>query len=130
MAWQGSLSLLSFFPNLLSSSWLPPLLIFCQDFLLSHQAENELTSLPVVRYGSGHRKRRLKKSLSKSKERAWDPGGVGAIRQLDKIWTKYTDKPAAKALRDPAIDEKRVLFTCEVDRIVTFGNPSGRAVGV
>jgi hypothetical protein len=45
------------------------------------------------------------------------------IRQLDKIGTKYTDKPAPNALRDPAIDEKRVLFTCEVDRIVTFGKP-------
>jgi len=26
-------------------------------------------------------------------------------------------------LRDPAIDEKRVLFVCNVDRIATFGKP-------
>jgi hypothetical protein len=63
------------------------------------------------------------KILSKSKEREWDPGDERVIRQLDKIWTKYSDKPAPNALGDPAIDEKRVLVTCEVDRIATFGKP-------
>jgi hypothetical protein len=63
------------------------------------------------------------KILSKSEEREWDPGGERVIRQLDKIWTKYTGKPAPNALRDPAIDEKRVLVICEVDRIATFGKP-------
>jgi hypothetical protein len=26
-------------------------------------------------------------------------------------------------LRDPSIDEKRVLFICGIDRIATFGEP-------
>jgi hypothetical protein len=26
-------------------------------------------------------------------------------------------------LRDPKIDEKRVLFVCAIDRIATFGEP-------
>ena len=71
----------------------------------------------ALRYRSGHRKRWLKKS------KEWDAGDERVIRQLDKIWTKYSDKPAPNALGDPAIDEKRVLFTCEVDRIATFGKP-------
>ena len=44
-------------------------------------------------------------------------------RQLDRIWTKYTGNPAPYGLRDPAIDEKRVLFICRIDRIATFGKP-------
>ncbi len=31
--------------------------------------------------------------------------------------------PLAPLLRDPAIDEKRVLFVCNVDRVATFGKP-------
>jgi hypothetical protein len=42
-------------------------------------------------------------------------------RQLDKSCTKYTREPGPYALHDPAIDEKRVLVICEVDRIATFG---------
>jgi len=36
---------------------------------------------------------------------------------------KYTGNPPPYGLRDPAIDEKRVLFVCNVDRIATFGKP-------
>ena len=50
-------------------------------------------------------------------------GGERITRQLDKIWTKYTGNPPPYGLRDPAIDEKRVLFICNVDRIATFGKP-------
>ena len=50
-------------------------------------------------------------------------GGERVTRQLDKIWTKYTGNPPPYGLRDPAIDEKRVLFVCTVDRIATFGKP-------
>lgn len=53
----------------------------------------------------------------------WEPGGERVTRQLDKIWTKYTTNPPPYGLRDPSIDEKRVLFTCGVDRIATFGVP-------
>ena len=44
-------------------------------------------------------------------------------RQLDRIWTKYTGQPGPYGLRDPKIDEKRVLFACRIDRIATFGEP-------
>ena len=44
-------------------------------------------------------------------------------KQLDKIWTKYTNEDPPYGLRDPSIDEKRVLFKCNIDRIATFGKP-------
>jgi len=49
--------------------------------------------------------------------------GVRVTRQLDKIWIKYTQNPPPYGLRDPAIDERRVLFECAVERIATFGKP-------
>jgi len=55
--------------------------------------------------------------------REWEPGGERVTRQLDKIWTKYTANAPPYGLRDPSIDEKRVLFVCGVDRIATFGVP-------
>jgi hypothetical protein len=56
-------------------------------------------------------------------EREWEAGGERVTKQLDKIWSKYTGNPPPYGLRDPAIDEKRVLFVCNVDRIATFGKP-------
>jgi hypothetical protein len=44
-------------------------------------------------------------------------------RAAPKSCTKYTREPGPDALHDPAIDEKRVLVICEVDRIATFGKP-------
>jgi len=55
--------------------------------------------------------------------REWEPGGDYVTRQIDRIWTKYTKQPPPYALRDPSIDEKRVLFVCGIDRIATFGEP-------
>jgi general stress protein 26 len=55
--------------------------------------------------------------------REWEPGGEYVTRQLDRIWTKYTGQPGPYGLRDPKIDEKRVLFICGIDRIATFGEP-------
>lgn len=52
-----------------------------------------------------------------------EPGGERAGAQLDRIWTKYTGQDPPYALRDPVIDEKRVLFECRVDRVATFGKP-------
>ncbi len=49
--------------------------------------------------------------------------GARVTAQLDKIWTKYTDNPPPYGLRDPSINERRVLFECPVDRIATFGKP-------
>ena len=53
--------------------------------------------------------------------REWEPGGEYVTQQLDRIWTKYTGNPPPYGLRDPSIEEKRVLFVCAIDRIATFG---------
>ena len=63
------------------------------------------------------------KCTVESEQREWEPGGARVTKQLDKIWTKYTGQPAPYGLRDPGIDEKRVLFVCRIDRIATFGKP-------
>jgi general stress protein 26 len=49
--------------------------------------------------------------------------GPGVTAQLDRIWTKYTQQPPPYGLRDPAINERRVLFIANVDRVATFGTP-------
>jgi nitroimidazol reductase NimA-like FMN-containing flavoprotein (pyridoxamine 5'-phosphate oxidase superfamily) len=49
--------------------------------------------------------------------------GERVTAQLDRIWTKYTSNPPPYGLRDPSIDERRVLFVCRVDRMATFGKP-------
>lgn len=49
--------------------------------------------------------------------------GPAVTAQLDKIWTKYTQQPGPYGLRDPAIDERRVQFRCNIDQIATFGKP-------
>ena len=63
------------------------------------------------------------KCTARRELREWDEGGDYVTRQLDRIWTKYTGNPPPYALRDPKIDEKRVLFVCHIDRIATFGKP-------
>ncbi|MGH7041513.1 MAG: pyridoxamine 5'-phosphate oxidase family protein [Acetobacteraceae bacterium] len=55
--------------------------------------------------------------------REWEPGGEAVTAQIDRLWTKYTGNPPPYGLRDPSIDEKRVLFICGIDRIATFGEP-------
>lgn len=49
--------------------------------------------------------------------------GPRVTAQLDRIWTKYTGQPGPYGLRDPGMDERRVLFEMRVDRIATFGQP-------
>ena len=51
------------------------------------------------------------------------PDGARVTAQLNRIWRKYTGDEGDYGLRDPAIDEKRVLFECRIDRIATFGKP-------
>ena len=84
-------------------------------------ARQHLREMPegVIGGGGGQRLRRA----VDHEEREADAGGERVTRQLDKIWTKYTGNPPPYGLRDPAIDEKRVLFVCNVDRIATFGKP-------
>ncbi len=53
-----------------------------------------------------------------------DPAeGAKVTAQLDKIWTKYTGNEPPYGLRDPSINERRVLFVCPIDKIATFGRP-------
>lgn len=54
-----------------------------------------------------------------------DPDEGGRVtEQLDRIWRKYIpDGGDEYGLRDPSIDERRVLFECRVDKIATFGVP-------
>jgi nitroimidazol reductase NimA-like FMN-containing flavoprotein (pyridoxamine 5'-phosphate oxidase superfamily) len=49
--------------------------------------------------------------------------GARVTEQLNKIYTKYTGDTGPYSLRDPSIDERRVLFVLDVDRIATFGKP-------
>ncbi len=49
--------------------------------------------------------------------------GRRVTEQLDGIWTKYTGAEPPYGLRDPSIDERRVLFECRVDKVSTFGRP-------
>jgi Pyridoxamine 5'-phosphate oxidase len=49
--------------------------------------------------------------------------GARVTAHVDKIWTKYTQSPGPYGLRDPSINERRVLFVCKVDQIATFGAP-------
>jgi len=49
--------------------------------------------------------------------------GRRVTAQLDRIWTKYTGNAPPYGLRDPSIDERRVLFELKVDRVATFGRP-------
>ena len=53
-----------------------------------------------------------------------DPNqGQRVTAQLDKIWKKFTGQDGPYGLRDPSIDERRVLFECTIDQIATFGQP-------
>jgi PPOX class probable F420-dependent enzyme len=49
--------------------------------------------------------------------------GARVTEQLNRIWVKYVGDGDTYGLRDPSIDERRVLFECTVDRIATFGQP-------
>jgi PPOX class probable F420-dependent enzyme len=49
--------------------------------------------------------------------------GERATQTIDQAWTKYTGSAPPYGLRDPAFDERRVLFECRVDRVAIFGQP-------
>lgn len=53
-----------------------------------------------------------------------DPAeGQRATETIDQAWTKYTGNAPPYGLRDPGMNERRVLFECRVDRVATFGQP-------
>jgi len=47
--------------------------------------------------------------------------GAWVTEQLNRIWRKYIGQGDEYGLRDPSIEERRVLFVCKVDKIATFG---------
>jgi len=49
--------------------------------------------------------------------------GPRVTEQLNRIWQKYIGEGDEYGLRDPSIEERRVLFECTVDKIATFGQP-------
>ncbi|HEX9540263.1 MAG TPA: pyridoxamine 5'-phosphate oxidase family protein [Streptosporangiaceae bacterium] len=49
--------------------------------------------------------------------------GPLVTEQLDRIWVKYTSNDPPYGLRDPSIDERRVLFELDVVKVATFGRP-------
>ncbi len=49
--------------------------------------------------------------------------GSRVTEQLNRIWQKYIGEGDEYGLRDPSIEERRVLFECTVDKIATFGVP-------
>jgi len=49
--------------------------------------------------------------------------GQRVTDQLDRIWVKYTGQEPPYALRDPSMDERRVLFELAVVKVATFGRP-------
>jgi PPOX class probable F420-dependent enzyme len=49
--------------------------------------------------------------------------GQRVTDQLDRIWVKYTGNEPPYALRDPSMDERRVLFELQVVKVATFGRP-------
>ena len=53
-----------------------------------------------------------------------DPNeGPRVTAQLNRIWKKYIGEGEEYGLRDPSMNERRVLFECRVDRVATFGQP-------
>jgi PPOX class probable F420-dependent enzyme len=63
-------------------------------------------------------------SLKTVVKREDDPEeGHRVTEQLDRIWVKYTGNEPPYALRDPSMDERRVLFELEVVKVATFGRP-------
>jgi PPOX class probable F420-dependent enzyme len=51
-----------------------------------------------------------------------DPNeGAWVTEQLNRIWRKYIGQGDEYGLRDPSIEERRVLFVCKVDKLATFG---------
>ncbi|MFT7650281.1 MAG: PPOX class probable F420-dependent enzyme [Candidatus Poriferisodalaceae bacterium] len=63
--------------------------------------------------------------VSVDREISEDDPDEGALvtEQLNRIWQKYVGQGDEYGLRDPSIDERRILFECSVDKIATFGAP-------
>lgn len=52
------------------------------------------------------------------------PAALAVLAEgLDRIWGKYTGNEPPYGLRDPSINERRVLFELRVVSVATFGRP-------
>ena len=73
------------------------------------------------------RSRVVYRTLQSSNEREVhedDPAeGDRATETIDQAWTKYTGAEPPYGLRDPSMEERRVLFECRVDSVAVFGQP-------
>lgn len=49
--------------------------------------------------------------------------GKRVTEQLNRIWTKYTGSDTEYGLRDESVNESRILFEFDVDKVATFGVP-------
>jgi hypothetical protein len=49
--------------------------------------------------------------------------GHRAAEHVDKIWVKYTGQEPPYGLRDPSMNERRILCECPVERVAVFGRP-------
>jgi PPOX class probable F420-dependent enzyme len=49
--------------------------------------------------------------------------GRRATETIDRNWIKYTGAEPPYGLRDPSMDERRVLFECRIDSVAVFGQP-------
>lgn len=86
------------------------------------RANPHLTSL-LVNPANPYHWLSIKHSVSREVSEDDPVEGPRVTAHLDKIWTKYTQQPGPYGLRDPSINERRVLFECTVDQIATFGKP-------
>ena len=63
----------------------------------------------------------LKVTVEREIEESDPTEGGSVTEQLNRIWRKYVGQGDEYGLRDPSIDEQRVLFVCKVDSLATFG---------
>jgi nitroimidazol reductase NimA-like FMN-containing flavoprotein (pyridoxamine 5'-phosphate oxidase superfamily) len=65
----------------------------------------------------------LKVTVEKEVKEDHPDEGHLATETIDAAWTKYAGADPPYGLRDPSMNERRVLFICRVDRVATFGRP-------
>ncbi len=85
--------------------------------------KNQKLSLLLVNPQNAYHWVSIKCSIDREVSEDDPTEGAMVTAQLDKVWTKYTGNEPPYGLRDPSINERRVLFICNVDRVATFGKP-------
>ena len=85
--------------------------------------DNPEVSLILVNPGNPYHWVSMKLTVAREISEDDPDEGARVTAQVDRIWTKYTGAEPPYGLRDPSIDERRVLFECGVDKVSTFGQP-------